>query len=63
MKRAIRMLSSAFAVAVLLMSLFGGIASADPGDQGLNVDAQGQDDGGALPALDDLILPEDPGIQ
>ena len=62
MKRAASLLSRAVLAALLLLSLFGGAASADPGDQGQNVDPQGQNNGGSVGWLDDDLLPEDPGF-
>jgi hypothetical protein len=64
MKRLASLLSGAVLAALLLLSLFASVASADPGDlgdQGVSVDVQGQDVGGDSPVLD--ILPEDPGFE
>ena len=63
MKRSASLLSRAVLVAFLLLSLVGGVASADPGDQGQNIDSQGPSDGAPSGWLDDeLVLPEDPGF-
>jgi hypothetical protein len=63
MKRLASLLSRAVLAALLLLSLFASVASADPGDQGENVDVQGQDEGGAGASILEMILPEDPGIE
>ena len=63
MKRSASLLSRAVLVAFLLLSLVGGVASADPGDQGQNIDSQCPSDGTPTGWLDDeLVLPEDPGF-
>src|SRR5438093_5484765 len=63
MKRSASLLSRAVLVALLLLSLVGGVASADPGDQGQNFDSHGPNDGAPSGWLDDdLRLPEDPGF-
>ena len=63
MKRSASLLSRAVLVALLLLSLVGGVASADPGDQDQNFDSHGPNDGAPSGWLDDdLRLPEDPGF-